>query len=197
LLNQKNSTGASERERSLIDRSSGKRQQQQKIDFTQWRYQMKRVITWILMVTVLAIFGSAPLAFARHGSGHHGAMETGSGSWGWDTHWGQICGYGPGYGYSGNLTQRQVHQLERMRAGFLQETKAFRQQLCANTLTLRNELARGKPDSARISSLKSEISRLQAELDRRSADFGAAMHRAVPGFNCIYRPFCPRINAGP
>jgi Spy/CpxP family protein refolding chaperone len=159
---------------------------------------MKRGITWILTVTALAIFVSAPLAFARHGSGPHGgAMGTGSGCWGWDTHWGNICGYGPGYGYSGNLTQSQVGQLDRMRTGFLQETKALRQQLCADNLALQKEMARGNPNSARISSLKSEISRLQGDLDRRSVDFGAAMHRAVPVFNCIYRPFCPRINAGP
>jgi zinc resistance-associated protein len=164
-----------------------------KTDLTRWRHQMKRGMKGILAVTLLAVFGYATLALA--GFGHHGTMGTGKSSWGWDANWGHICGYGPGYGYSGNLTPDQVSRLDRMRTGFLKDTKALRQQLCADNLTLQKELGRRNPDRARISGLKSKISKLQAELDRRSADFDASMHRSVPGFKCSYHSVCPWMNA--
>jgi uncharacterized small protein (DUF1192 family) len=156
---------------------------------------MKRGMKGIFAVTVLAIFGYASLAFAGFGSGHHGGMHTGRGSWGWDANCGNICGYGPGYGYSTNLSKDQVSRLDRMRTGFLRDTKSLRQRICADNLSLQKELARRSPDPGRISNLKSEISRLQAQLDRKSLDFDGTMHRAVPGFSCTYRPLCPRMNA--
>ncbi len=152
---------------------------------------MKRNLKRIITLAVLTVFGFSTMAFAGWGSGCYSGMGRGRDDWGSGR--GHMCGYGSGNGYSGYLSPAQLYQLEQERAEFLRETEDLRQNLYSMDLELRSELIKENPDAARISELKSEISKLQSELYQKSLDFDIRARNTVPGYNGGYLGHCPMM----
>ena len=113
----------------------------------------------IMVLTVVAVFGIATLAFAGWGRGYGHMMGYGGMGPGWN----HMGGYGYGQrGYYGNLSQEEVTKLDQQRAEYFKATENIRQQLYEKELALRSELAKENPDTSKDSKLQSEISTLQS-----------------------------------
>lgn len=141
--------------------------------------KMKRNIKGLMTLAALSVLGFSTMAFAW-GAGYNGHMGMGRGSWG--SGGGYMCGYGPGDGYSNNLSPDQLNRLDQERTEFFKGTEDLRQSLYTKELELRNELTKENPDAARTSNLQSEISNLQGQLDQKSLGFEMRARKAVPGY---------------
>ena len=134
----------------------------------------------IIVLTAVAIFGITTLAFADWGRGYGHMM--GGGDWGPGYH--HRGGYGSGQGgYYGNLSDEEIAKLDQQRAGFLKATDKIRQKLYEKELALRSELAKENPDTSKASSLQSEISRLQSDLDQKRLDYEIQARKSVPNYD--------------
>jgi zinc resistance-associated protein len=134
----------------------------------------------IMVVTVVAVFGIATLAFAGWGRGYGHMMGPGN----WGPGWHHMGGYGYGQqGYYGNLSQEEMAKLDQQRAEFFKETENIRQQLYEKELALRSELAKENPDTSKASSLQNEISKLQSDLDQKRLDYEIQARKIAPDYN--------------
>ena len=143
----------------------------------------------IIILTVVAIFGVATLAFAGWGRGYGHMM--GRGDWGPGWHHRGMYGYGQ-EGYYGNLSEEEIAKLEQQRSEFLKATENIRQKLYEKEDALRSELAKEDPNASKASNLQSEISKLQAELDQKRLDYEIQTRKTVPNSNRNYNEYGPR-----
>jgi zinc resistance-associated protein len=138
------------------------------------------------ILTIVAIFGITSLAFAGWGGGYGHMMGPG----GWGPGWHQMGGYGYDQrGYYGNLSEQEMQKLDQQRAEFLKATEILRQQLYEKELDLNNELVKENPDTSKASSLQSEISKLQSELDQKRLDYEIQARKTAPNYNRGYRGY--------
>lgn len=118
---------------------------------------MKRNLKNIIILSVLAVFGISTIAFAFWGGGY-GHMV------------------GPGWlqkgSYYENLSSEEIAKLDQQQAEFLRATENTRQQLFEKDLALQSELREENPDTAKASRLRSEISKLQSDLDHKVLEYG-------------------------
>jgi hypothetical protein len=148
----------------------------------------------IMVLTVVAVFGIATLAFAGWGRGYGHMMGYGSMGPGWN-HMGEY-GYGQ-RGYYGNLSEKEMAKLDQQSAEFFKATENISQQLYEKELALRSELAKENPDTSKASKLQSEISTLQSELDQKRLDFEIQARKSSPNYNRGYRGYGPMMGNGP
>ena len=139
---------------------------------------MNKKTRGIIVLTVVAIFGLTTLAFAGWGRGYGHMMRDGDRGMGYH----HRDGYGQG-GYYSNLSEDEIAKLEQQRAGFLKATDKTRQKLYEKELALRSELAKENPDTSKASSLQSEISRLQSDLDQKRLDYEIQTRKSVPNYD--------------
>jgi len=153
---------------------------------------MKRNTKGIMTLAALAVFGISTFAFAGWGGGYGhgmgpGMMGTnmmGSGMMGPG-----MMGHGwqQGSGYYGNLSADEIAKLEQQRTDFFRETENTRQQLYEKNLALQSELAQENPDTAKASSLQSDISKLQSDLDQKRLEYDLQARKSVPNYNRGHR----------
>jgi Spy/CpxP family protein refolding chaperone len=141
---------------------------------------MNKKTRGIIVLTVVAIFGITTLAFAGWGRGYGHMM--GDGDRGMGYHHRDGYGHGQG-GYYSNLSEDEIAKLEQQRAGFLKATDQTRQKLYEKELALRSELAKENPDTSKASSLQSEISRLQSDLDQKRLNYEIQTRKSVPNYD--------------
>jgi zinc resistance-associated protein len=146
------------------------------------------------ILTVTLIFGITSLAFAGWGGGYCHMM--GAGGWGPGRH--HMGGYGYDQrGYDGNLSEQQMQNLDQQRAEFFKATENLRQQLYQKELDLRSELAKENPETSKASSLQSEISKLQGELDQKRLDYEIQARKTAPNYQRDDRGYGPMMGYGP
>jgi zinc resistance-associated protein len=140
--------------------------------------QMKKKAKGILILMVVAIFGITTLAFAGWGRGYGHMM--GPDSWGPD----QQRGYGNGQGgYYGDLSADEIAKLDQQRAEYFKATENIRQKLYEKELALRSELAKEDPDTSKASTLQSNISKLQSNLDQERLNYEIKARKSAPSYN--------------
>jgi zinc resistance-associated protein len=148
----------------------------------------------ITILTFVAVFAIATLAFAGWGRGYghmmgYGGMGPGRnhmGGYGYDQR-----------GYYGNLSEEEMAKLDQQRAEFFKATENIRQQLYEKELALRSELAKENPDTSKASKLQSEISTLQSELDQKRLDYEIQARKSAPNYERGYRGSGPMMGYGP
>jgi Spy/CpxP family protein refolding chaperone len=92
-------------------------------------------------------------------------------------------GQGRGMGTaSSNLTEDQIKQMETERNAFQTATQGLRQQLNEKKQALQTELAKQSPDAATCSTLRKEISDLQAQFDQKRLTHILEMKKIDPNF---------------
>jgi len=140
--------------------------------------QMKKKAKGILILTVVAIFGITTLSFAGWGRGYGHMM--GPDSWGPGWHRGD--GYAQG-GYYGNLSADEIAKLDQQRTEYFKATENIRQNLYEKELALRSELAKEDPDTSKASTLQSDISKLQSNLDQERLNYEIKARKSAPNYN--------------
>lgn len=92
----------------------------------------------------------------------------------WAGGWGMRGGeYGAGCGYYQNLTPEQQAQVDKVRAQFLQETLALRQDIATKNAELRTMAAQPNADQGRIKTLSDKIVDLRTQLAKKSNEYAA------------------------
>ena len=147
------------------------------------RPNMKSIMT----LAVLAVFGISTFALAGWGGGYGNGM--GPGMMGPGMMGPGMMGPGAqqGGGYYGNLSPDEIAKLDQQRRDFFRATENTRQQLYEKNLALQSELAKVDPDTAKASSLQSEISKLQSDLDQKRLEFDIQARKSAPNYNSNYR----------
>ena len=148
----------------------------------------------MMIVTLIAIFGFATLALAGWGNGCGYGMGRDNRGSNWHHRGGNEYAMSGNYG---NFTEEEMAKLDQQRSEFFDATEDIRGQLYEKDLTLQAELAKENPDITKASNLQSEISKLQAELDRKRLDFDLQNRKAAPGFNRGFGRQGPMMGYGP
>lgn len=143
---------------------------------------MKRNTKGIITLAVLAVFGISTFAFAGWGGGYGHGMGPGMMGPGM-----MGPGWQQGGGYYGNLSADEIANLDQQRAEFFQATESTRQQLYEKNLALQSELAKENPDTAKASTLQSDISKLQSDLDQKRLEHDIQARKSSPNYNRGYR----------
>ena len=152
-----------------------------------------------LIITGIALFLSiAVISAFAHGPG-----------WGWNQGYGNMMGpggWGPGmhsgYGYNqegyyGNLSTDEIAKLDQQRAEYFKATENTRQKLYEKELALRSELAKENPDTSKASTLQSEISKLQSNLDQERLNYEIKARKSIPSYNSGGGGYGPMMSYGP
>jgi zinc resistance-associated protein len=130
------------------------------------------IITGIaLLISITAVF-----AFA-HDSG-----------WSRSRGYGHMMGpdsWGPGMhrGYYDNLSADEIAKVDQQRAEYFKATENIRQKLYEKELALRSELAKEDPDTDKASTLQSDISKLQSNLDKERLNYEIKARKSAPNNN--------------
>lgn len=83
---------------------------------------------------------------------------------------------------SSNLTDDQIAQLESEQKAFMESTQDLRQQLREKTMSLRFEQSKKAPDTAKITSLQTDVTALRSEFDQKRQAHLSAMKEVDPNF---------------
>jgi len=140
---------------------------------------MNKTTRKIAILTVLAIFSISTWALADWDHGYDGSMMGQDGSGQGSHHRGE-------YGNNNNLSAEESAQMDQQRAEYFKATEKSRQKLYEKNLALRSELAKDNPDIAKASSLQSEISKLQGELDQKRLDYEIKARNTAPQYSGGY-----------
>jgi zinc resistance-associated protein len=138
---------------------------------------MKHYVKQIMMMAVLAVVGLSTVAFAGCGMGYYGQGGCG---------WNNMGGHGNGRGYGSNLSADEIKRLDAEQSEFFKATEGLKKTLYEKDLALRSELIKDNPDTAKVSNLQADISRLQGELDQKSLDYEMRARKAVPNYYSGY-----------
>ena len=83
---------------------------------------------------------------------------------------------------SSNLTDAQISQLESEQKAFMESTQGLRQQLKEKNRSLRFEQSKKAPDTAKITSLQTNVTALRSEFDQKRQAHLSAMKQIDPNF---------------
>ena len=159
---------------------------------------MKRntlIITGIaLLVSIAAVSAFAHDSGWSRGRGYGHMM----GSDNWGPGWHHRSGYGYSQdGYSGNLSEEEIAKLDQQRSEFFKATENIRQKLYEKELALRSELAKEDPDTDKASTLQSDISKLQSNLDQKRLNYEIKARKSAPNYNRGSGGYGPMMGYGP
>jgi zinc resistance-associated protein len=116
----------------------------------------------------------------------------------WGAGWHHRGGYGYSQeGYYGNLTTDEIEKLDQLRTEYIRTTETVRQKLYEKELALRNELAKENPDTGKASTLQSEISKLQSNLDQERLNYEIQAKKSTPNYNSGRGGYGPMMGYGP
>lgn len=129
----------------------------------------------LLILGIVSIIGFGTYAFAHMGAGfvNRDWMPHGTGM-----HHGWYGG--PGYGYSGDLSDEEITALEKERKGFFEATEDTRKDIYSKELELGSELAKENPDTQKAMELQKKISDLEAKLDQKHIDHMLKIRKLTP-----------------
>lgn len=153
---------------------------------------MKKKAKGILILTVVAIFGITTLSFAGWGRGYGHMM--GPDSWGPGMNSGYMYDQGGNYG---NLSADEIAKLDQQRTEYFKATENIRQNLYEKELALRSELAKEDPDTSKASTLQSDISKLQSNLDQERLNYEIKARKSAPNYNRGSGGYGPMMGYGP
>ena len=153
---------------------------------------MKKKAKGILILTVVAIFGITTLSFAGWGRGYGHMM--GPDSWGPGMNSGYMYDQGGNYG---NLSADEIAKLDQQRTEYFKATENIRQNLYEKELALRSELAKEDPDTSKASTLQSDISKLQSNLDQERLNYEIKARKSAPNYNRSQRGYGQMMGYGP
>jgi len=167
----------------------------------------KRLKKSIFLGAVLLI-ATAAIAFAHGGDGYggygmgpgmmgyggYGGYGMGPGMMGYGGYGGYgmgpgMMGYGghmmgPGSwtdrGYNANLSDEQHEKLDAAREAFFKDTSQLRDQIQEKRYSLNNELNKETPDTAKVTQLQKELSKLDSEFDQKSIAYQLEVRKIVP-----------------
>jgi len=154
--------------------------------------------TLIITGIALLISIAAVSAFA-HDSGWsrsrgYGHMM-GSDSWGGPgMHRGYMYDQG---GYYDNLSADEIAKLDQQRAEYFKATENIRQTLYEKELALKSELAKEDPDTDKASTLQSDISKLQSNLDQKRLNCELKARKSAPNYNRGSGDYGPMMGYAP
>lgn len=141
---------------------------------------MRNLRNVIIVFASIALVGFAVNVFA-----YGGGMMGRGGGWGYEGRgYHHQGGYGPGY--SGQLSEEEINQLEQARDKFFDETRALRDDIFDKKSELRDELAKDEPDAAKTSKLQKEISGLQGQFDQKRIDHMLKLKKINPNIGRGY-----------
>ena len=152
-----------------------------------------------LIITGIALLISISVVYAfAHDSGWsrdrgYGHMM-GHDSWGPGMHGGYMYDQG---GYYGNLSAEEIANLDQQRSEFFKATENTRQKLYEKELALRSELAKEDPDTSKASTLQSDISKLQSNLDQERLNYEVKARKSAPNYNRGSGGYGPMMGYGP
>lgn len=146
-----------------------------------------------IVIAAVVLIAGATLAFA-HGGGW------GSGDYGYGGHmmgpgYGGNYMMGPGYGgrhmmgpgwgrgdYRGNddISNETRAKIDTARDKFYDETRTLRRDIDDKAYALNKEMDKDNPDSAKVSELQKQLSKLQSEYDQKSVQFRLEMRKLLP-----------------
>ena len=82
---------------------------------------------------------------------------------------------------AGRLSREDARRLDAVRSGFLDQTRELREQIDGRRLSVRSELMRHNPNSARLARLQLELDELESRFGREVAAHRLEARRIVPG----------------
>ena len=154
-----------------------------------------------LIITGIAILVSIAVVSAfAHGPGWGRGRGYGHmmGSDGWGPGWHHRGGYGYGQeGYYGNLSTEEIAKLDQQRSEYFKATENIRQKLYEKELALRSELAKEDPDTSKASTLQSDMSKLQSNLDQERLNYEIKARKSAPNYNRGQRGYGQMMGYGP
>jgi zinc resistance-associated protein len=155
----------------------------------------KRIKKSIFLGAVLLI-ATAAIAFA-HGGGGYGGYGIGPGMMGYGGYDGHMMGPGPwtDRGYNVNLSDEQRDKLEAAREAFYNDTRQLRDQIQEKRYSLNNELNKENPDTAKVTQLQKELSKLDSEFDQKSIAYQLEVRKLLPD-NDLRSGFGPGFRHG-
>ncbi len=82
---------------------------------------------------------------------------------------------------SARLSREDARRLDAVRSGFLDQTRELREEIAGKRLSVRSELMRHNPNSARLARLQLELAELESRFGREIAAHRLEARRIVPG----------------
>jgi len=147
-------------------------------------------IALLLSIAAVSAFAHGPGWSRGRGYGH----MMGPDSWGPGMHSGYMHGQ---EGYYGNLSADEIAKLDQQRAEYFNATENIRQKLYEKELALRSELAKENPDTSKSSTLQSDISTLQSNLDKERLNYEIKARKSAPSYNRGPGGYGPMMGYGP
>jgi len=133
-----------------------------------------------LLVSIVAVSAFAHDSGWSRGRGYGHMMGPDN----WKPGWHHRGGYGYGQErYYGNLSAEELANLDQQRAEYFKTTENARQKLYEKELALRSELAKEDPDTSKASTLQSDISKLQSNLDQERLNYEIKARKSAPSYN--------------
>jgi zinc resistance-associated protein len=158
--------------------------------------KMKRntlIITGIaLLISISAVYAFAHDSGWSRGRGYGHMM--GHDSWGPGMHGGYMYDQRGDYD---NLSADEIAKLDQQRAEYLKATENIRQKLYEKELALRSELAKEDPDTGKASTLQSDISKLQSNLDQERLNYEIKARKSAPNYNRGSGGYGPMMSYSP
>ena len=134
----------------------------------------------VIVAAIIAIVGFGMYAFAHRGEGYggYGGMHQGM-RYGYGM--GMHGGYGEqGYGYQGELNEKEILEMEKERDAFFQDNENLRRDIYAKELALRSELAKENTDASQAANLQKELSGLYSQLDQKRIEHMIKVRKISP-----------------
>jgi zinc resistance-associated protein len=144
--------------------------------------KMKRLLA---ALGILALVGVIAIPVLAHGPGYgRGGHMMGYGGGG--------AGYGPQYGGgSGNLTEEQATQLDKLHQKFYDDTAQLRTDIWAKSGEINTLLNTSNPDTGKLKALQKELIDLKGKMAQKRLDFDLETRKSNPdarGYGMGYGP---------
>jgi zinc resistance-associated protein len=98
-----------------------------------------------------------------------------------------MMGYGPWAdrawshnGYYSGLSDEETAKLDSAREAFFNDTRELRNQIQDKRFDLRSELNKEDPDTATVTLLQKELSKLDSEFDQKSIEYQLKLRKILP-----------------
>jgi len=116
------------------------------------------------------------------GNGGYGYGMMGPGTMGYGNYGGPMTGNGPGANrnFNNNLSDQQIAKLETARKAFFNDTRDLRNQIQDKEYSLRSELDKQTRDTAKVTQLRKELSKLQGEYNQKNIEFQLKLRKILP-----------------
>lgn len=127
---------------------------------------MKKILTTLGILLLVALMALPVLAHRRGGSGYHDDSGPG-GCW-------------QGKSPNDNLTESQIAELEKLEKKYFGDTVKLREEIWAKSAELDNLLNESEPDPNKARALQKEISDIKAKMAENKLNFRLEARKVAP-----------------